>query len=158
MLESTWAGYNCCLFAYGQTGSGKSYSIVGYEANKGIIPIACKEVFERKAEVGELFINLGELSSPSRRFLVLISADCFGHADRWTARLAGRPRCTSRCACSRPASRDHPQKNSPRFMKEFAEIHKKFAEIHKEFAEGALSRRCACSRYTTSASAISSSR
>ena len=55
-----WAGYNCCLFAYGQTGSGKSYSIVGYEANKGIIPIACKEVFERKTEVGELFINLGE--------------------------------------------------------------------------------------------------
>ena len=51
MLESTWAGYNCCLFAYGQTGSGKSYSIVGYEANKGIIPIACREVFERKAEV-----------------------------------------------------------------------------------------------------------
>ncbi len=117
MLESTWAGYNCCLFAYGQTGSGKSYSIVGYEANKGIIPIACKEVFERKAEVGELFINLGEFSSPSRRFLVLISADGFGHADRWTARLAGRPRCTSRCACPRPASWDGPQKKSPRFIK-----------------------------------------
>ena len=51
VLENAWAGFNCCLFAYGQTGSGKSYSIVGYEANKGIIPMCCQEVFERKAEV-----------------------------------------------------------------------------------------------------------
>ena len=51
MLESAWSGFNCCVFAYGQTGSGKSYSIVGYEANKGIIPMCCQEVFERKAEV-----------------------------------------------------------------------------------------------------------
>ena len=34
-------GFNCCLFAYGQTGAGKSYSMIGYGANKGIIPMAC---------------------------------------------------------------------------------------------------------------------
>jgi hypothetical protein len=40
-------GYNCCLFAYGQTGSGKSYSMIGYGANKGLIPIICNSIFEK---------------------------------------------------------------------------------------------------------------
>lgn len=34
------------MFAYGQTGSGKSYSMIGYGANKGIVPIACGELFK----------------------------------------------------------------------------------------------------------------
>ncbi len=37
-------------FAYGQTDSGKSYSMVGYGANKGIIPISCDEIFKRIGE------------------------------------------------------------------------------------------------------------
>uniref|UniRef100_H2YJV5 Kinesin motor domain-containing protein n=1 Tax=Ciona savignyi TaxID=51511 RepID=H2YJV5_CIOSA len=53
VLENAWKGFNCSLFAYGQTGSGKSYSMVGFHANKGIIPITCEELFkgisERKA-------------------------------------------------------------------------------------------------------------
>lgn len=47
ILDNAWEGYNCCLFAYGQTGSGKSYSMVGYKANKGIVPISCNEIFKR---------------------------------------------------------------------------------------------------------------
>ena len=47
ILDNAWEGYHCCLFAYGQTGSGKSYSMVGYGANKGIVPISCNEIFER---------------------------------------------------------------------------------------------------------------
>ena len=47
MLDNAWEGYHCCLFAYGQTGAGKSYSMVGYGPNKGIIPIACEEIFNR---------------------------------------------------------------------------------------------------------------
>lgn len=47
VLDNAWDGYHCCLFAYGQTGSGKSYSMVGYGANKGIVPIACDEIFRR---------------------------------------------------------------------------------------------------------------
>lgn len=39
-------GFNCCLFAYGQTGAGKSYSMIGYEANRGIVPMACEKIFE----------------------------------------------------------------------------------------------------------------
>lgn len=46
VLDNSWEGYHTCLFAYGQTGSGKSYSIVGYGANIGIIPMVCKEIFE----------------------------------------------------------------------------------------------------------------
>lgn len=47
VLNNAWEGYHCCLFAYGQTGAGKSYSMVGYGANKGIVPMACEEIFER---------------------------------------------------------------------------------------------------------------
>ena len=46
VLDNAWKGYNCSLFAYGQTGSGKSYSMVGYEANKGIVPVTCEELFQ----------------------------------------------------------------------------------------------------------------
>ncbi|EDO44751.1 predicted protein, partial [Nematostella vectensis] len=54
VLQNAWEGYNSTLFAYGQTGSGKSWSIVGYGANKGIVPIFCDEMFKgidaKKAE------------------------------------------------------------------------------------------------------------
>jgi kinesin family protein 13 len=54
ILDNAWEGYHCCLFAYGQTGSGKSYSMVGYGANKGIVPISCEEIFSRiKASTSE---------------------------------------------------------------------------------------------------------
>ena len=49
ILANAWEGYHCCLFAYGQTGAGKSYSMVGYGANKGIVPISCEEIFKRIA-------------------------------------------------------------------------------------------------------------
>jgi hypothetical protein len=45
-LDAAFDGYNSTLFAYGQTGAGKSYSMVGYGANKGIIPISCNEMFK----------------------------------------------------------------------------------------------------------------
>lgn len=47
VLDNAFNGYHTCLFAYGQTGSGKSYSIFGYGANIGIIPMACQEIFRR---------------------------------------------------------------------------------------------------------------
>eukprot|EP00929_Paragymnodinium_shiwhaense_P024576 TRINITY_DN15078_c0_g1_i1.p1 TRINITY_DN15078_c0_g1~~TRINITY_DN15078_c0_g1_i1.p1 ORF type:complete len:1061 (+),score=318.97 TRINITY_DN15078_c0_g1_i1:168-3350(+) len=47
VLDNAWEGFHCCLFAYGQTGAGKSYSMVGYGANKGIVPISCEEIFTR---------------------------------------------------------------------------------------------------------------
>lgn len=46
VLDSAWQGYNATLLAYGQTGSGKSYSMIGFGANKGIIPSVCEELFQ----------------------------------------------------------------------------------------------------------------
>ncbi|XP_055003471.1 kinesin-like protein KIF28 [Sorex araneus] len=46
ILDSAWQGYNATLLAYGQTGSGKSYSMMGFGANKGIIPNICEELFQ----------------------------------------------------------------------------------------------------------------
>ncbi|XP_007935192.1 kinesin-like protein KIF28P [Orycteropus afer afer] len=46
ILDNAWQGYNATLLAYGQTGSGKSYSMIGFGANKGIIPNVCEELFQ----------------------------------------------------------------------------------------------------------------
>jgi len=63
VLDNAWEGYHCCLFAYGQTGSGKSYSMVGYGANKGIVPISMQEIFKR----------IGENDNPDLSFQVSFS-------------------------------------------------------------------------------------
>lgn len=43
-----WPGVELILCGFeGQTGAGKSYSMVGYGANKGIVPISCEEIFKR---------------------------------------------------------------------------------------------------------------
>ncbi|XP_078678150.1 kinesin-like protein KIF14 [Branchiostoma floridae x Branchiostoma belcheri] len=47
LLERALQGYNTCLFAYGQTGSGKSYTMMGFDGNKGIIPRFCEDLFSR---------------------------------------------------------------------------------------------------------------
>ena len=51
VLNNAYEGFNSCLFAYGQTGAGKSYSMVGYGTNKGIVPIACDEIFKKIEEI-----------------------------------------------------------------------------------------------------------
>ncbi|WVR08515.1 hypothetical protein IAU60_005570 [Kwoniella sp. DSM 27419] len=47
LLDHSFEGFNTCIFAYGQTGSGKSYSMMGYGADKGIIPLTTSELFRR---------------------------------------------------------------------------------------------------------------
>ncbi|WVO20454.1 uncharacterized protein IAS62_001751 [Cryptococcus decagattii] len=47
LLNHSFEGFNTCIFAYGQTGSGKSYSMMGYGAEKGIIPLTTSELFRR---------------------------------------------------------------------------------------------------------------
>ncbi|GAA6024219.1 hypothetical protein JCM10207_006785 [Rhodosporidiobolus poonsookiae] len=47
LLDNAFEGFNSCIFAYGQTGSGKSYSMMGYGADRGIIPLICEALFER---------------------------------------------------------------------------------------------------------------
>ncbi|XP_071504445.1 kinesin-like protein KIF13A [Diadema antillarum] len=50
LLDNAFEGYNACIFAYGQTGSGKSYTMMGTEDQKGIIPRLCDTLFERMAQ------------------------------------------------------------------------------------------------------------
>ncbi|XP_017838291.1 kinesin-like protein KIF13B isoform X2 [Drosophila busckii] len=45
ILDNAFQGYNACIFAYGQTGSGKSYTMMGSQESKGIIPRLCDELF-----------------------------------------------------------------------------------------------------------------
>ncbi|KAJ3639965.1 hypothetical protein Zmor_003291 [Zophobas morio] len=45
ILDNAFQGYNACIFAYGQTGSGKSYTMMGSQDNKGIIPRLCDALF-----------------------------------------------------------------------------------------------------------------
>ena len=47
MLDKSWKGLNVTMFAYGQTGSGKSYTMFGYGANRGVVPMAADRIFER---------------------------------------------------------------------------------------------------------------
>ncbi|XP_055916352.1 kinesin-like protein unc-104 isoform X4 [Eupeodes corollae] len=58
MLQHSFDGYNVCIFAYGQTGAGKSYTMMGKqeESQEGIIPMICKDLFQRihDTETGEL--------------------------------------------------------------------------------------------------------
>ncbi|XP_076339669.1 kinesin-like protein KIF13A isoform X2 [Tachypleus tridentatus] len=49
ILHNAFQGYNACIFAYGQTGSGKSYTMMGLEENRGLIPRLCDDLFGRIA-------------------------------------------------------------------------------------------------------------
>ncbi|XP_041865934.1 uncharacterized protein kif16bb isoform X2 [Melanotaenia boesemani] len=45
VLKAAFKGFNACMFAYGQTGSGKSYTMMGDEEDKGLIPRICEGLF-----------------------------------------------------------------------------------------------------------------
>ncbi|XP_060755073.1 kinesin-like protein KIF16B isoform X2 [Neoarius graeffei] len=47
VLKAAFEGYNACIFAYGQTGSGKSYTMMGNQADVGLIPRICEGLFTR---------------------------------------------------------------------------------------------------------------
>ena len=80
VLKNAFLGYNATLFAYGQTGSGKSYSMLGYGANKGIVPIACEEIFRRVAantDPGKQYqVMFGMMEIYNERVRDLLRADC----------------------------------------------------------------------------------
>ncbi|KAJ7163847.1 kinesin-like protein [Mycena crocata] len=58
LLDHSFNGFNACILAYGQTGSGKSYSMMGYGADKGIIPLTCSELFVRVEDKKASDVNL----------------------------------------------------------------------------------------------------
>ncbi|KAG7512172.1 kinesin KIF16B [Solea senegalensis] len=46
VLKAALEGFNACLFAYGQTGSGKSFTMMGHNEDKGLIPRICEGLFK----------------------------------------------------------------------------------------------------------------
>jgi len=81
-MNNAWKGYNVSLFTYGQTGSGKSYTMVGYGANKGIVPRVCEDLFHtienrKDLNIGiEVSLSLIELYSYVARDLLDIDLYC----------------------------------------------------------------------------------
>ncbi|KAF1403088.1 Kinesin-like protein KIF14, partial [Spheniscus magellanicus] len=61
LLERAFEGYNTCLFAYGQTGSGKSYTMMGFDEDRGIIPRLCEDLFTRIAQMDKQQVILYHL-------------------------------------------------------------------------------------------------
>lgn len=47
LVQSALDGYRVCIFAYGQTGSGKTHTIMGSEADRGMIPRSVQQLFDR---------------------------------------------------------------------------------------------------------------
>lgn len=81
VLKNAWEGYHCCLFAYGQTGSGKSYSMIGYGANKGIVPISSEQIFTRihantdTSVIYEVSVSMLEIYNEKIQDLLIDSSD-----------------------------------------------------------------------------------
>ena len=77
VLENAFMGYHCCLFAYGQTDSGKSYSMIGYGANKGIVPMTFNRIFEMtraeksKSKQFEVAVSMMEIYNEKIQDLLL---------------------------------------------------------------------------------------
>ncbi|NXL31091.1 KIF14 protein, partial [Glaucidium brasilianum] len=61
LLERAFEGYNTCLFAYGQTGSGKSYTMMGFDEDRGIIPRLCEDLFTQIAQMDKQQVILYHL-------------------------------------------------------------------------------------------------
>jgi len=63
----------------GQTGSGKSYSVVGYGANKGIVPLVCEDIFKKAPTITdktiEVTFSMLEIYSEVCRDLLSPSSD-----------------------------------------------------------------------------------
>ncbi|CAG0913138.1 unnamed protein product [Notodromas monacha] len=50
ITANAFEGYNGCIVAYGQTGSGKSYTMMGTDADRGLIPRLAEDLFKQIAE------------------------------------------------------------------------------------------------------------
>ncbi|KAF7683424.1 Kinesin-like protein KIN-7N [Astathelohania contejeani] len=65
-------GINGTIFAYGQTGSGKTYTMLGTEADPGIIKLSLEEIFKEKQK---FFIEISYLEIYNEKLIDLINSE-----------------------------------------------------------------------------------
>jgi len=59
MLMSSLDGLNTCFFAHGQSGTGKTYTLIGEEADPGLLPRLLEALFQQDAVIsGDLEISV----------------------------------------------------------------------------------------------------
>jgi hypothetical protein len=75
IVQQALDGFNGTIFAYGQTGTGKSFSMMGTDDYKGIIPLLNEDLFEKLGtkleEMEELAIKEG--ANAKTKFMVTVS-------------------------------------------------------------------------------------
>jgi hypothetical protein len=64
-------GFNGTIFAYGQTGTGKSFSMMGTDDCKGIIPLLNEDLFSKINE--KLASTAGNSDGATTKFMVTVS-------------------------------------------------------------------------------------
>lgn len=57
LVSHFFEGYNVCLLAYGQTGSGKTFTMIGDDADPGVIPLMIRDVMQHREALVEQKIN-----------------------------------------------------------------------------------------------------
>ena len=65
LLTACLEGYNATVLAYGQTGSGKTYTIMGDDANNGVIPRALRSLFQQLEAIKQERVGNKENCEPS---------------------------------------------------------------------------------------------
>lgn len=74
IIAKVMGGFNGTVFAYGQTSSGKTHTMLGNEAEPGIVPLAVKAIFdhieatqEREFLLRVAYMEVRELVKLTRR-------------------------------------------------------------------------------------------
>lgn len=71
IIKQALEGFNCTVFAYGQTGSGKSHSMMGNDADRGIIPRLNDGLWEKVSAA--LQKGQEDENGPELAFLITVS-------------------------------------------------------------------------------------
>ncbi|XP_071666427.1 kinesin-like protein KIF14 isoform X2 [Patagioenas fasciata] len=108
LLERALEGYNTCLFAYGQTGSGKSYTMMGFDEERGIIPRLCEDLFTRIAQMDKQQLRVREhpVLGPYVEGLTVNVVSSYSDIQSWLE-LGNKQRATAATVMNDKSSRSH---------------------------------------------------
>ena len=76
VVDTVFSGYNVCLMAYGQTGSGKTHTMMGAQADPGLVPRICEALYERAKQGGcevDVSVEMVEIYGKEEQITDLLS-------------------------------------------------------------------------------------